>query len=110
MKLPRFVRVLIGTGFLAPNPYKETPMLEKLKQLVDRIVVILKAAPTYLVLASTVLTIIADELAKILPTPWADRLTALVITVTAALAAIVAIIRRVTPVAPAERGILPVKR
>lgn len=85
-------------------------MIEKLKRLRDRIVVILKAAPTYLVLASTVLTVIADELAKILPTPWAERLTALVITVTAALAAAIAIIRRVTPVLPEERGILPVTK
>lgn len=83
-------------------------MLDKLKRLWARIVVILKAAPTYLVLASTVLTVIADELAKVLPTPWAERLTAWVITITAALAAAIAIIRRVTPVLPEERCILPV--
>ena len=84
-------------------------MLDRLMKLWSRIVVILKAAPTYLVLASTVLTVIADELAKILPTPWADRITAAVITVTAVFASIVAIIRRVTPVLPEERGILPVE-
>lgn len=63
-----------------------------------RLKVILTAAVTYLVLAATVLTIVSESL------PAAPGTIAKVL---AWLGTAVLIIRRVTPVLPDERGVLP---
>ena len=76
-------------------------------KLLARARVILTAAPTYLVAAAAVVTIVADEAAKVLPTGWQDNAAQIAGAVLAVIGAAVAIVRRVTPVLPAERGILP---
>lgn len=69
-----------------------------MNDLSERLKVLLSAAPTYLIIISGVLTALAEEL------PDAPRW---IVTVAAWLATAVLIIRRVTPVPPAERGLLP---
>lgn len=82
-------------------------MLDKLRRLWAGVLVVAKAAPTWLVTAATIITVFAEEIAKILPAPWADTVTTTAVTAVAAIYAILAIIRRVTPALPSERGILP---
>lgn len=79
-----------------------------MSKLAARILVVLKAAPTYLVAAGAVVTIVADELAKALPNGWQDNAVQIGGAVAGVIAAATAIIRRVTPVVEAERGLLPV--
>lgn len=83
--------------------------MEGLKNVWRRIVVILKAAPTWLVAASTFIAIFSEEIVAVLP----DSLDATVAEWTTIavgwLGAAIVIIRRVTPVLPDERGILPVQ-
>lgn len=69
--------------------------------------VILRAAPTWIGGAAIVVTVAADEVAKVLPTHAAETVGSVAVQVLAWLGAAVAIIRRVTPVRPEERGILP---
>lgn len=76
-------------------------------KLIDRARVVLTAAPTYLVGASAVVTIVADEVAKVLPAGQATTVGAVTVRVVAILGAAVAIVRRVTPVVDGERGLLP---
>lgn len=78
-----------------------------MKKLLARARVILTAAPTYLVAAGAVVTIVADEVSKLLPPGWQDNAAQIAGAAVGILGAAVAIIRRVTPVLPAERGILP---
>lgn len=72
-----------------------------------RLRVILTAAVTWLLVAQATLVGFADQLGPFIPTPWADRVNAALISALAVIAAIITIIRRVTPVLPSERGILP---
>lgn len=75
--------------------------------MVERLQVIAAQAVTYIVLIGVVLGIVVEELAPYEDNPavaWVIRAAGAVI-VTAGVAA--AIIRRVTPVLPHERGILP---
>lgn len=67
-----------------------------------RVLVVLKAAPTWLVALSTVVTIVASEVDIPAVAEWSVK-------VVGWLGVAVAIIRRVTPVLPAERGLLPVE-
>lgn len=70
-----------------------------------RVRVVLRAAPTYIVLAGGTLAIVADELAKVV---GADSpVVVLILRAVSLLGAAVAIIRRVTPTLPDARGILP---
>ena len=84
-----------------------TDLFAQLEELWARAQVVLTAAVTWLVIAAAVITIIADELAKVLPAPWSDRISAWAITILGVLGAVITIIRRVTPVRPEERGLLP---
>lgn len=107
---PRILRLLFSRGFLPPNPNERKPMtgiFARLEEMWAKAQVVLTAAVTWLVIVAAVITVIADELAKVLPSPWSDRLSAWAITILGVLGAIIAIIRRVTPVEPAERGLLP---
>jgi hypothetical protein len=70
-----------------------------------RVLVVAKAAPTWLVAASTVLTITADELAGMVGAEHGA--VTFVLRVVAWLGVAIAIIRRSTPVLPEARGILP---
>jgi hypothetical protein len=76
-------------------------------EFIARVKVVLSAAVTWLVVASSVVTVFADEIAPIIPAPWSERASAIAVTVLGVLAAAIAIIRRVSPVLPDERGILP---
>lgn len=80
----------------------------------EKIKVVATSLPTWLAIASAVISQVADELIKVLP----DEIDAQVVTISgqlvawlAAAGAIVAgavlTIRRLTPVPEAERGILP---
>jgi len=69
--------------------------------------VIFTAAPTYLVAAGAVVTIVADEVSKVLPSGWQDNAAQLAGAAVGIIGAAVGIIRRVSPVLPARRGILP---
>lgn len=76
-------------------------------KLVARIKVILRALPTYMVGAAVVLTLLAPEIAKLLPSGIGEHVASWLIKIAAFLGAAVAIIRKVTPVAPSQVGILP---
>lgn len=72
-----------------------------------RLRVILTAAVTWLLVAQAALVAFADQIGPFLPTPWADRVNAFIVSAIAVVVAVIAVIRRVTPVLPDERGILP---
>lgn len=75
--------------------------------LLARVQVLLGAAVTYLVALGAILAIIVDELAPFAADPavaWVVRILGILATV---VAVSVAIVRRVTPVLPTERGLLP---
>lgn len=76
--------------------------------MIQRIKVLAGAAVTWLTLAATVLTIASEEIGAVLPEGAADDITVWVVRAIAWIGAAVAIIRRVTPVLPEERGVLPV--
>lgn len=77
-----------------------------MSKLLARVRVFLKSAPTYLVAAGAIVTIIVDEASKVLPHGWQDNAVQIGGTVAAIIGAAVTIIRRVTPVLPEERGLL----
>lgn len=79
-----------------------------LAQNIERAKVIGSSAVTYLTAASAVVVILAEEIAKVLPSGYSDDVGRWAIVVVAVIAAAIAIIRRVTPVIPSDRGILPV--
>lgn len=72
-----------------------------------RIVVIAKAAPTWLAVVVTAVPTIATALADQLPTAWAADVTNIGVRVVGIAAAAIVVIRRLTPVAKAERGLTP---
>jgi len=76
----------------------------------ERIRVVATAMPTWLVAASAVVVIVSEELAAVLPAGAGETVGRWAIVAVAVLGAAVNIIRRVTPVLPRERGILPVER
>ena len=76
-----------------------------LTSVLDRVGVILRAAPTYLTAVAVIAGILLDELAAVGPVPsWLTVALGAVIVVTGVA---VAIIRRVTPVIADARGLLP---
>lgn len=80
-------------------------MLDQLYALAAKAKVVLTAAITWLVALEAALVILADELAPLIPAPWSDRINAGLLIAIGIIATAVAIIRRVTPVIPSERGI-----
>jgi len=78
-----------------------------MKDLQAKVLVVLKAAPTYLAVASVVLTVFLEELVALLPDNAAASISAVVVTALVWIAAIVRVISRLTPVAADERGLLP---
>jgi hypothetical protein len=69
--------------------------------------VVLTAAPTWITAAATLVTIFSEEIGGLLPAGAAESLASAGAIVLAWLGAAINIIRRVTPVLPEERGILP---
>jgi hypothetical protein len=76
--------------------------------LLKRIRVLLSAAPTYLAGAAVVVAAVSDEVAKAVPEGWQDNVVSVGAPILAGLAAITAIVRRVTPVFAEHRGLIPV--
>lgn len=75
---------------------------------IARLKVIATSAVTYLVTAAFVIGVIRDEVAKAFPeSPVTEWLTWFAGIALGVIAVAVVIIRRVTPVLPAARGILP---
>lgn len=77
-----------------------------MKKLLARTRVLLTAAPTYLVAAYAVVSIVTEEISKVVPSGWQDNAVQIGGAIVGILGAALAIVRRVTPVLPAERGIL----
>ena len=77
-----------------------------MKKFFARVRVVLKAAPTYLVLVSATATIVTDEVAKVLPSGWQDNALQIGGVIVSVLGAAVAIVRRVTPVLDSQKGLL----
>lgn len=80
-------------------------LARNLDQLTDKAIVVLKAAPTYLVALATIVGIFVDELAEIGPLP--PIVMTILLSLVAVIGAAVTIIRRVTPVLESARGIMP---
>lgn len=89
---------IVKKNFAFP-PEKKTGLWAKIK-------VIVGAAPTYLVVAAAVVPIVAEEVGNVLPAGAGAVVAQVAITLTGVLGAAIAIIRRVTPVLPSQRGIL----
>lgn len=77
-----------------------------MKNLLQKIKVVLTAAPTYMTAAAVVVTEVSSEVAQLLP-EQAEEIGAVSFTVVAWITASVRIVRRVTPVLPEARGLLP---
>lgn len=73
---------------------------------VARVRVLLGAAPTWLTTAAVVVSAFNDEIGEAFPGA-ADEVAAVAAPVLAAIGAAIAIVRRVTPVAKDQRGLLP---
>jgi hypothetical protein len=73
----------------------------------QRLRVLLKAAPTWLAAVAAVLGVIAAEVVPNLPDNLAAKVGGVVAFGLSIVAAATAVVRRVTPVLPPERGILP---
>lgn len=81
--------------------------MNRMKELWAKVVVVLKAAPTWLTAASAVIIIFSEEIGAVLPAGTAETVGQWAAIAVGWLGAAVSIIRRVTPVLPDERGILP---
>lgn len=81
--------------------------MEQLKKLWQRIVVVLGAAPTWLLAASTTVTIFSEEIVAVLPDELDFQVAKYATIIVGALTAAITLIRRLTPVLPNERGLLP---
>lgn len=78
-----------------------------MNQLPEKIRVVLTALPTYLALATLVLTVIADEIIPLLPDNVAVQIAGYIAVALAWIAAIVRTISRLTPAPVEDRGLLP---
>jgi hypothetical protein len=76
-----------------------------MSKFLARVRVLLTAAPTWIIAAVAVVQVAAVEAAKVLPEE-ADTIAAWSARAVALLLGIVAVVRRVTPVLPQERGLL----
>ena len=77
-----------------------------MKKFLARVRVVLTAAPTYLTSAAVAVALARDEIAKLFPEA-AEEVGRWAVPIAAGLLAAARVIRRVTPVLPAERGLLP---
>lgn len=81
--------------------------MDKINELIEKAKVVAQAAVTWLVFISVVLTFAASEIADVVPGETGEEIVTWILRVVAWIGVAVGIIRRVTPVAPDERGILP---
>lgn len=82
--------------------------MEKLKNMWRRVVVVLKAAPTWMLMISTVITVASPQIVDLLPDSLNAVVTKYTTIIVGMLGSAIILIRRLTPVLPNERGILPV--
>lgn len=82
-------------------------MLDKIHGIIERTKVVLTQAVTYITLATVVITGALATVTPQLPEDVAAQVAGYGATVVAFLLGAAAVIRRVTPVAKADRGILP---
>jgi hypothetical protein len=75
-------------------------------KLLERAAVLADAVVTYLLAAAVGISAAAEEITAAAPEGW-DTATAWALRVVAWIAASVAVVRRVTPVAAEQRGLLP---
>ena len=78
-----------------------------MSDFVTRVLTLIKALPTWLTAAAAVIAIFSEEIVDLLPESWQGGFSQGVLVVLAILAAAVNIVRRVTPVVSAERGLHP---
>lgn len=78
-----------------------------MNKLAARIRVIFYAAPTWLVFAALVAQVVTEEVSKVVPPGAVQQVVMIGGHVVSWLGAAVAIIRRVSPALPKDRGILP---
>lgn len=76
-------------------------------ELVQKVKVFLTALPTYLAVVTAVLTALAQHIVPLLPESVAVQVSAWIVLALGWITAIVTTIRRLTPVEPWERGMLP---
>ena len=69
--------------------------------------VVLKAAPLWISAALAFVTLVVTDVVPLLPDAWQGNVLSVTGTVIAVLTAALTIVRRVTPVEPDQRGILP---
>lgn len=77
-----------------------------MSNLIARIKVLFNAAPTYLAAAGVIIALLADEIGKLAPSGWQDNAVQILGVLAAIVASATAIVRRVTPVAPEQRGLI----
>lgn len=77
-----------------------------MNKLLSRVRVLLTAAPTWLAGAGVVVAVVSEEVAKNLPSGWEDNALQIGGIAAGILGSALAIVRRVTPVFGAERGLL----
>lgn len=83
-------------------------MTDQLLDLAAKARVVARAAVTYLVVAVAILTFAIDELAPLAPgSPIVEEIVRVLGIAVSVIAGAVSIIRRVTPVAAPDRGVLP---
>lgn len=81
-----------------------------LKEVGERAKVVATALVTWLVVLVAALQVVIDEIAPLLPAPWDQKVTSWLLSAISVVSVAILIIRRVTPVPPEERGILPVEK
>lgn len=84
-----------------------TRLMELLKELGPRIKVVLTAALTWLFVIQAILLVAAEQIAPLIPAPWSDQVSAFLLTALSVVGVAILAIRRVSPVVPDERGLLP---
>lgn len=102
---------LVADGYAVPDGTIEaaatSPTADR-SAIVARLRVLLRAAPTYLTIAAVIVASLADALAGYVDQPATAALVRILGIVGSALGAAILIVRRVTPVVEADRGLLPV--
>ena len=81
-------------------------MKGKIQRFITRARVLLKAAPTYLVVAAVVVSTVTNEIADALPGDASTAIVKIGGKIVAAIGAAVAIVRKVAPVLDSQKGLL----
>lgn len=85
-----------------------TKMVDQIGKTVDRVVVILTAAPTYIIAAGAVVSAASGEIVRVLPDDLGVPVVRWTLAIVAVLTSAIAVLRRVTSVIKEARGLLPI--